>query len=83
MKKPKLKYDLLLFVLLMVLLFVPIVQEWAGIFPVKPLKGAFEHRETIGQKAKERNLPVEVMLEKDAQWVIDQQMDKGELLNIN
>ena len=26
----------------MVFLFVPIIQEWGGIFPVKPLKGVFE-----------------------------------------
>lgn len=42
MRKPKIKYDLLLFALLMVFLFVPIIQEWTGIFPVKPLKGAIE-----------------------------------------
>ena len=35
-------YSLVLFALLMVFLFVPIIQEWGGIFPVKPLKGAFE-----------------------------------------
>ncbi len=35
-------YGLVLFALLMVFLFVPIIQEWGGIFPVKPLKGAFE-----------------------------------------
>ena len=37
----KIKYDQLLFALLMVLLFVPIIQEWIGIFPVKPMKGVF------------------------------------------
>ena len=42
MKKLKIKYDLLLFVLLMVFLFVPVIQEWGGVFPVKPLKGVFE-----------------------------------------
>ena len=42
MKKPKMTYSLVLFALLMVFLFVPIIQEWGGIFPVKPLKGAFE-----------------------------------------
>ena len=42
MRKPKIKYDLLLFALLMVFLFVPIIQKWTGIFPVKPLKGAIE-----------------------------------------
>lgn len=42
MKKVKIKYDLLLFALLMVFLFVPIVQHRTGIFPVKPLKGAIE-----------------------------------------
>lgn len=35
-------YGLVLFALLMVFLFVPIIQEWGSIFPVKPLKGAFE-----------------------------------------
>ena len=33
----------------------------------------------IQQKAKERGLTFEVMLEKDAQWVIDQKIEKGEL----
>ena len=42
MKTPRLKYDSILFVLMMVFLFVPIIQEWTGIFPVKPLKGAIE-----------------------------------------
>ena len=42
MKAPRLKYDSILFVLMMVFLFVPIIQEWTGIFPVKPLKGAIE-----------------------------------------
>ena len=42
MKKPKMTYGLVLFALLMVFLFVPIIQEWGSIFPVKPLKGAFE-----------------------------------------
>lgn len=42
MRKFKIKYDLLLFALLMAFLFVPVVQEWTGIFPVKPLKGAIE-----------------------------------------
>ena len=42
MKKPWLRYDVVLFTLLMVFLFVPIIQEWGGIFPVKPLKGVFE-----------------------------------------
>ena len=41
MKKVWVKYDLLLFVLLMVILFVPILQEWTGIFPVKPMNGVF------------------------------------------
>ena len=40
--KKFLKYDVVLFVLLMLLLFVPIVQEHTGVFPVKPLKGVFE-----------------------------------------
>ena len=42
MRKFKIKYDLILFALLMVFLFVPIIQEWGGIFPVKPLKGVIE-----------------------------------------
>ena len=42
MGKNKIKYDLILFTLLMVFLFVPIVQEWTSIFPIKLLKGAFE-----------------------------------------
>lgn len=42
MKKPRIKYDCILFVLLMVFLFVPVIQEWGGVFPVKPLKGVFE-----------------------------------------
>ena len=42
MKKPRIRYDIILFVLLMVFLFVPIIQEWGGVFPVKPLKGVFE-----------------------------------------
>ena len=42
MKKPRIRYDCVLFALLMVFLFVPIVQEWTSIFPKKLLKGAFE-----------------------------------------
>lgn len=42
MKKPKIKYDCILFALLMAFLFVPIIQERGGVFPVKPLKGVFE-----------------------------------------
>jgi hypothetical protein len=42
MKKPRIRYDCILFTLLMVFLFVPVVQEWTGIFPVKVLKGAIE-----------------------------------------
>lgn len=42
MKKPRTRYDCILFALLMVFLFVPIIQEWGGVFPVKPLKGVFE-----------------------------------------
>ena len=41
MGKFKIKYDWLLFALLMVFLFVPIIQEWTGIFPVKPMRGVF------------------------------------------
>ena len=42
MKGPRIKYDLILFALLMAFLFVPIIQEWGNLFPVKPLKGVFE-----------------------------------------
>ena len=42
MRKVKIKYDVILFILLMVFLFVPVIQEWTGIFPVKPLKGVIE-----------------------------------------
>ena len=42
MKKPRIRYDWILFALLMVFLFVPVVQEWTSIFPVKLLKGAVE-----------------------------------------
>lgn len=42
MKKPRIRYACILFALLMVFLFVPIIQEWGGVFPVKPLKGVFE-----------------------------------------
>ena len=36
-KKPK--YDLVLFILLMVLGFMPMLQGWLHIFPTKPLNG--------------------------------------------
>ena len=42
MKKFKITYDCLLFALLMVFLFMPIIQRNTGLFPVKPLKGVFE-----------------------------------------
>ena len=42
MRKFKIKYDLILFALLMAFLFVPVIQEWGGVFPVKPLKGVFD-----------------------------------------
>ena len=42
MGKFKVTYGLILFALLMVFLFVPVVQEWTGFIPVKPLKGVFE-----------------------------------------
>ena len=42
MRKCKITYDLVLFVLLMAFLFVPSLQEWTDLFPVKPLKGVFE-----------------------------------------
>ena len=42
MEKFKITYGLILFALLMVFLFVPIIQEWTGVIPVQPLKGVFE-----------------------------------------
>lgn len=42
MKRPHVKFDLVLFAVLMVFLFMPIVQEWTECIPVKLLKGAFE-----------------------------------------
>ena len=42
MSKFKVKYDLVLFILLMIFLFVPIIQGRTSLFPVKPLKGVFE-----------------------------------------
>ena len=42
MGKPKIRYDMILFALLMALLFVPLLQEHTGLFNVKPLKGVFE-----------------------------------------
>ena len=42
MKKPKIKYDLVLFLLLMTFSFLPIIQEWTGVFNTKPLKGVIE-----------------------------------------
>lgn len=42
MKKLKIKYDLILFALLMAFLFTPLIQQWTGLFPVKVLKGAVE-----------------------------------------
>lgn len=42
MRKIKDLYYLLLFILLMVFLFVPIIQKRTEIFPVRPLKGVFE-----------------------------------------
>lgn len=42
MKRPHIKFDLVLFAILMVFLFMPIVQEWTDFIPVKLLKGAFE-----------------------------------------
>ena len=41
MKKPRVTYDLLLFVLLMGFLFVFIIQQYAGIFTLKPMNGVF------------------------------------------
>ena len=42
MRKLKVKYDLVLFILLMIFLFAPIIQGSTSLFPVKPLKGVFE-----------------------------------------
>ena len=42
MKKPRITFDLILFALLMAFLFVPLIQQWTGLFPVKVLKGAVE-----------------------------------------
>lgn len=42
MGKFKIKYGHILFTLLMVFLFIPFIQEWIGLFPVKPLIGAVE-----------------------------------------
>ena len=39
MGKFKISYGLILFALLMVFLFVPIIQEWTDFIPVRPLKG--------------------------------------------
>ena len=41
MRKPKVTYDLLLFVLLMGFLFVFLLQEWTGVFTVRPMNGVF------------------------------------------
>ena len=42
MKKPKVRYDMVLFGLLMAFLFVPIAQQHTGFVSVKPLKGVIE-----------------------------------------
>lgn len=42
MRKPKITYDILLFSLMMVFLFTPIIQEWTSLFSVKALKGVIE-----------------------------------------
>lgn len=42
MRRPQIRLELVLFIVLMAFLFVPIVQEWSGVFPVKLLKGVFE-----------------------------------------
>ena len=39
MGKFKITYGMILFALLMVFLFVPIIQEWTDFIPVRPLKG--------------------------------------------
>lgn len=41
MRKPKVTYDLLLFVLLMGFLFIFLLQEWTGVFTVRPMNGVF------------------------------------------
>ena len=40
-----------------------------------------EQMEMIRKKARERGLPIDTILEKDAQWVIKQQIENGELFN--
>lgn len=42
MKRFKIRYDGLLFGLLMAFLLASIVQKWTNVFPIKPLKGVFE-----------------------------------------
>ena len=42
MKRPHISFDLVLFAILMVFLFMPVVQEWTGWVPMKLLKGVFE-----------------------------------------
>ena len=42
MRKPGMRYDLILFALLMAFLFMPLIQEHTGLIMVKPLIGAFE-----------------------------------------
>lgn len=42
MRKPRIRYDLILFALLMAFIFLPLIQEHTGLIIVKPLIGAFE-----------------------------------------
>lgn len=45
MKKAKVTFDIILFGLLMILLFLPLIQKKTNFFPLKPLKGVFEATE--------------------------------------
>ena len=42
MRKFSVKYDWLLFGLLMVFLFLALIQQWTGLFPIRPLGGVIE-----------------------------------------
>lgn len=46
---------------------------------IKKWRNSPDQMRMFEQKAKDRKLTVEEMLEKDAQWVVDRQMEKGEL----
>ena len=46
---------------------------------IKKWRNSPDQMRMFEQKAKDRKLTVEEMLEKDAQWVVDRKMEKGEL----